>query len=111
MVIRVNKKKIVKILLVLIFFVFVVSYIVEELGYYEYTLQNKMVMTNESIAKFEKDLKDGKNVILEDYIVDTHKDYTSTLTKGTIKISTKINSVLKEGIEGVFKVLGSFVEE
>lgn len=95
----------------MLFLAFVIGYIIEETGYYEYNLQNKMVMTNESMAKFEEDLKEGKDVMLEDYVVNTEKDYTSSLTRSTNTISVKVNDVLKRGIESVFKVLGKFVEE
>ena len=102
-----NKKKIFKIIFFSLFLAFVISYIIEKTGYYEYNLQNKMVMTNEAMKQFEQDIKEGKDVRREDYLVSTEKDYTSTLTKGT----NKVYSILKKGIEGVFKVIGSFVED
>ena len=106
-----NKKKIFKFVFFCLFISFVISYVIEKTGYYEYNLQNKMIMTNEAMERFEKDVKEGKDVRREDYLVSTEKDYTSTLTKGTNKVSIKVNSILKKGIEGVFKVIGSFVED
>lgn len=106
-----DKKKIFKVIFICFFLAFIVSYVIEKTGYYEYKLQNKTVMTNEAMARFEKDLKEGKDVRKEDYVVSTEKDYTSTLTRSTNKVSTKVNIILKKGIEGVFKVLGNFVEE
>ena len=58
-----------------------------------------------------KDLKDGKDVLMEDYVVNTTKDYTSRLTTGTNKVSFKVNSFLKKGIEGMFKVASKLVED
>lgn len=106
-----NKKKICKFVFICLFLSFVVSYVIEKTGYYEYNLQNKMIMTNEAMERFEKDVKEGKDVRREDYLVSTEKDYTSTLTKGTNKVSMKVNTILKKGIEGMFRVLGSFVED
>ena len=106
-----NKKKIFKIVFFILFISFVISYVIEKSGYYEYNLQNKMIMTNEAMEQFENDVKDGKDVRREDYLVSTEKDYTSSLTKGTNKVSIKVNGILKKGIEGVFKVLGSFVND
>lgn len=106
-----NKKKIVKVIFICLFLSFVVSYVIEMTGYYEYNLQNKTIMTNESIAQFEKDLAEGKDVTMEDYVISTNKDYTSTLTRTTNKVSMRVNKILKEGIEGVFKIVGTFVEE
>jgi len=107
-----NKKKvkIFKCVFISLFLAFVISYVIEKSGYYEYNLQNKVIMTNEAMAKFEKDIAEGKDVTKEDYIVSTTKDYTSTLTRTTNKVSIKVNQFLKSGIEGVFKIMGTFVE-
>ena len=61
--------------------------------------------------KKEDDLKNGKDVRMEDYVVNTTKNYTSRLTTSTNKISTSVNSFLKKGIEGVFKVASRLVED
>lgn len=106
-----KKAKIAKYIFVSLFLAFIVSYVIEKSGYYEYNLQNKVIMTNEAMAQFEKDLAAGKDVSKEDYVVSTTKDYTSTLTRTTNKVSIKVNQFLKSGIEGVFKIVGTFVEE
>ena len=105
-----NKKKIFKVVFVILFVAFIISYAIEKTGYYEYNLQNKMIMTTEAMEKFEKDVSEGKDVRREDYLVSPDKDYSSSLTRGTNKVSMKVNNMLKKGIEGVFKVLSSFVE-
>ena len=97
-----NKKKIFKFIFGLIFIAFIISYVIEESGYYEYNLRNKTVMTKESMERFEKDLKDGKDVLMEDYVVNT---------TNTNKVSFKVNSFLKKGIEGMFKVASKLVED
>ena len=106
-----NKKKIAKNIFILLFLSFIVSYVIEKTGYYEYNLQQKTIMTNEAIARFEKDLSEGKDVRMEDYVVSTEKDYTSNLTRTTNKVSVRVNQLLKKGIEGVFRIVGTFVEE
>lgn len=106
-----KKTKIVKYIFITLFLAFIISYVIERTGYYEYNLQNKVILTNEAIARFEKDLADGKDVTREDYVVSTEKDYTSNLTRTTNKVSVKVNMFLKKGIEGVFKIVGTFVEE
>lgn len=106
-----NKKKIIKVVFITLFLTFVVSYVIEKTGYYEYNLQNKVIMTNEAMARFEKDVADGKDVTKEDYVVSTEKDYTSSLTRTTNRVSVRVNQFLKKGIEGVFRIVGTFVEE
>ena len=106
-----DKKKIIKYIFFIFFLSFIVSYIIERSGYYEYNLQNRTILTNESMKKFEKDINEGKDVTLEDYAIPTSKDYTSSLTKKTNKVSIGVNKVLKKGIERMFKLLGNFVKE
>ena len=106
-----DKKKIFKLLFGLVFIVFLISYVISESGYYEYNLRNKSIMTKESMEKFEDDLKNGKDVQMEDYVVNTTKNYTSRLTSSTNKISTSVNSFLKKGIERVFEVASRLVED
>lgn len=104
-----DKKKLIRGIFLIFFLVFIVSYIIEQSGYYEYNLSKRTVLTNEKMLQFEKDVLDGKDVTLEDYVVSSSKDYTSSLTKSTNKVSSEVNKVLKKGIEGVFRVLGNFV--
>lgn len=104
-----NKKRILKIIFGCLFLSFVIAYVIEKSGYYEYNLRNKTVLTKESMEQFEKDLSSGKDVSIEDYVVNTSTDYTTKLTRNTNKVSTKVNSILKKGIESIFKVLGKFV--
>lgn len=106
-----DKKKILKYIFICLFIVFIIAYVIEKSGYYEYNLRNKTVLTAESMKQFEKDVNEGKDVSIEDYVVSTEIDYTTSLTRNTNKLSIEVNSILKKGIEGVFKVLGKFVEE
>lgn len=104
-----DKKRILKIIFGCLFLSFVIAYVIEKSGYYEYNLRNKTVLTKESMEQFEKDLSSGKDVSIEDYVVNTSTDYTTKLTRNTNKVSTKVNNILKKGIESIFKVLGKFV--
>lgn len=106
-----NKRKICKFSFIILFLSFLIGYVIEKTGYYEYNLQNKTIMTNESIRKFEEDVKEGKDVTIDKYVVNTEKDYTSILTKTTNKVALSVNKYLKKGIESIFNVLGNFVSE
>lgn len=111
MVITMNKKKLVRSAFFIFFLAFVVSYIIERSGYYEYNLEKRTILTGEMMRKFEKDISDGKDVTLEDYAIPTYRDYTSSLTRKTNKVSSGVNKLLKRGIENVFRIFGSFVKE
>ncbi len=104
-------KKIFKLLFGFVFIVFLISYVISESGYYEYNLRNKSVMTKEAMRRFEEDLEKGKDVRMEDYVVDTTRNYTSRLTTSTNRVSVSFNVFLKRGIEEVFKVASRLVED
>ena len=105
-----NKKKLIKGAFFVFFLAFIISYIIERSGYYEYSLQNRSVLTNQSMKKFEKDISEGKDVTLEDYVIPISKDYTNFFTRKTNRASVGVNKLLKNGIEEVFRLLGSFVK-
>ena len=104
-------KKLPKLILFLVCFAFIVTYIIYETGYYEYKLQNRTVLTKEQMEQFEKDVNDGKDVTLNDYLVETEIDYTTKLTDATVKVSSKVNTYLKKGVELVFKQVNKLVQE
>ena len=103
--------KISKILLILICFSFVVSYIIYQTGYYEYKLQNRAVLTKEQMEQFETDVNEGKDVTLNDYLIDNHVDYLNKLTNITVKVNNRVNKYIKKSIEEVFKLLNKFVQD
>lgn len=104
-------KKLFKLLFGFVFIAFLISYVISESGYYEYNLRNKSIMTKEAMERFEDDLDKGKDVRMEDYVVNTTKNYTSRLTTGTNRVSVSFNAFLKRGIEGVFKAASRLVED
>lgn len=105
------KKNLIKIVLSLIVLSFIISYIIYETGYYEYKLQNRMVLTKEQMEKFENDVNNGLDVTLNDYIIDENIDYTSNLTEFTAKINNKTSKYVKKSIELIFKKLNKLVSD
>ncbi len=109
-----NKKKkrnrVFKYIMIFLFICFITAYAIGESGYYEYELANKKILTEEQIKQFESDVASGKEVDVNDYIVETHVDYTNKFTRATTEISETINKYLKKGIESIFGLVGQFVE-
>jgi hypothetical protein len=103
--------KILKLSFILLFIAFIVAYSIGESGYYEYKLSNKKNLTDEQIEKFEQDIKDGKDIDIADYLSDDKIDYTNSLSRTTYKFSDKLNKVLKNGIETIFKFANKLVED
>ena len=65
-----KKNRLFKIIFWLFFLSFMLIYFSELTGYYEYKNYQKSIMTNEQIKQFEQDIKDGKEVNLDNYVVE-----------------------------------------
>lgn len=103
-----------KILLKLILFIlistFLSAYLIEKSGYYEYNLQNHKNLTEKQIKQFEKDVKEGKDIDINNYLTNTTTNYSNTLTKTTTDLSLKFNNYLKTFLTNSLKVLEKFIK-
>lgn len=106
-----NKKILIKAIFGIFFVAFVISYVIGESGYYEYELANKKYLTEEEMKKFEEDVRNGEDIDLKDYTVETRKDYTNKFTDVVTNTSLTINKYLKKSIESVFGLLNKMIEE
>ncbi len=93
----------------LLFAVFITMYFSNELGYFEYQKSKQVTLTQEQILKFEQDIKDGKDISLEDYVVDVNKNYQTSLSKTGLNVSNLLSKSVKSGVENIFKALNGFV--
>lgn len=105
-----KSKKIIKLLVYIILIAFFLSYIIEKSGYYEYNLQNKKNLTEEEIKQFEKDVKEGKDIDINNYLKDNKIDYSNKLTKTTSSVSIKLNKYLTKAINNTFDIFGKLIK-
>lgn len=85
---------------------FTALYLSEETGYYEYEQHRNMVLTSEKIKEFEQDVKDGKNIDIENYVVTEKEDYSNTVSNFGMDVSNSINSFVSDGLNSIFKFFG-----
>ena len=105
-----NKNPIIKILLYL-FILFVIVYLSNKTGYYEYKTYTKTRLTNESIIQFESDVKKGKNVSLNDYVTSEYKDYSNIITKAGSELNSVCENIMNSGIKKTLKILSELFYE
>ena len=105
-----KNKKIFKFIIYSIIILFIFSYTIEETGYYEYNLHNKKNLTEKEIKQFEKDVKEGKEIDLKDYLQDNTIDYSSNLTKSTTNISLKLNKYIKIILTNYFDIFQKLIK-
>lgn len=104
-------KKIIKIIIIIIFTIFIASYLVSSSGYYEYRVQQQSIIINEKIKEFEEDIKNNENIDLKEYLEKEQNDYTNKFTTIVYNISENSNKFAKKAIKYIFKKLGSLVED
>lgn len=95
---------------ILLFLIFLIIFSSSRTNYYEYSNNKKAVYTEEKIKEFEKDIEEGKNVNIKDYITYDEKDYSNNLTKFADSLSKNIfefaNVVLNVLYKIIIKIIG-----
>lgn len=102
-------EKIVKTSLLFLFIIFIVVYISYSNGYYEYELHKRVELTNEQIEQFENDIKNNEKIDINDYTGNVVEDYSNTFSKISASFSDFTSKYIKEGIEGVFKIISNLI--
>ena len=74
--------------LALLFVLYISLSIAMETGYYEAKLNEKTMLTEESIRKFENDVREGKEVDINDYVVEKNRDFSNGATKIGVFLSS-----------------------
>lgn len=105
-----KKTKILKLIFIMCFVSYLTFYIAGQTGYYEYNARKKMTFTKEQIEKFEKDVKEGKNIDMEEYLKNTDKNYQNKISKATLSLSENISKITRKGINVIFSKLGNAIE-
>lgn len=103
--------KMFRLLLGISFTIYITTYISNKYGYYEYKKHEQATLTQEQIKKFEQDVKAGKDISLEDYLLNTDKNYQTKLSGVGLKISNGISDVVKVSVEKFFNSINEVVTE
>ncbi len=94
-----------------LFFSFLVLYFSQANGYYE-DLNNKTTsLTEEKIKQFEEDVKSGKEIKVENYVVNVKKDYSNKVSSFGLFTSKVFAKYFKIGMNGIFGSIDKMVNE
>ena len=91
--------------IVISFIIFLIIYFTKETGYYEYKLYTKTKLTEESIYKFEQDIKNNKDLTLNDYVVNEYVDYSNSFSNAGCKLGNLIENIMNLCIKKSLKLL------
>ena len=104
-------KNFIKLVMIIILIVFISSYMIASTGYYEYTMRERTIITNEKIKEFEEDIKNNQNIDIKDYYDNKELDYSNKITTLVYNVSDNSNKLARKAIKYLFKKLGSLVED
>lgn len=105
-----KKNRFFKILFWVFFISFMIIYFSEITGYYEYKNYQKITMTNEQIKKFEEDIKSGKKVNPDNYLLTETTKYDNKLSNVANSLSNGISKLVKGSVENAFKLISNLVD-
>lgn len=88
-------------IVVLLFILYLSLSIAMETGYYESKLNEKTMLTKEGIKQFEQDVREGKNVDINNYITEKNRDFSNGATKTGVFLSSIVQDFMSKGITGM----------
>lgn len=98
-----------------IFLSFLVFYIIlllaQEGGYYKNRNEKAKVLTEEQIVSFEKDVREGKEIDIKEYVLFEDKDYTNKVSSNVYRVSLKLENVFNSAIKIVFNSASGMVSD
>jgi hypothetical protein len=106
-----NREKVFKVVFVGLLFIYISFYFAGVAGYYEYKNYKKTVLTEEQIEKFEKDVKEGKEVNVEDYVVEDKKVVNNKISNLGKRISFGVSGIISKSLAKGFKSLSKFITD
>ncbi len=94
-----------KITFIFLFIIFITIYVINKDSYYNYDLHKKVELTNEQIEKFENDIKNNENIDVNDYLGNSVKDYSNSVSDLSLSFSNFTSRYVKKGIKGVLNII------
>ena len=95
-------KKSFKIIILLLFGSYLVLIFAIKFGYYETRDEKVKNLTEKEILRFEEDIKNGKEIDIDKYIVKDTEDYSTTFSNVIYKTSVRLEKILTSSMDFAF---------
>lgn len=96
-------------IMIMFFLIYLAFYISQASGYYQVKNYNKMNITKTQMKRFEKDIAEGKDIVISDYIDNDSKSYNNNISTLGYYTSDIIQRVMVKGIKSTFGVIAKFL--
>lgn len=101
-----KKKNYLLIVIIILFSIYCAIQFSYTNGYYQTRAYKKMTLTEEAMKRFERDIEEGKNISINEYIINDFKDYSNGITNVGVKTGEIAEDLVTKGMGRFFKVLG-----
>ena len=104
-----NKEKTFKSIFILLFILYLCIYFSNISGLYEYNNYKKVRLTEEQIINFEQDIKDGKQIDIDNYLIKEKEMHNNKLGNTGKKLSYTISNTLNKVLSSSYNFLSKLV--
>lgn len=105
-----TKTNLARLIILILIFLFFVLYFMQVSGYNEYSKNRENMLTEEEIKKYEKDIEEGKDVTVTDYLNKNKISYENNISKIGLDLSYFIEDAFNKGMNVFFKMLNEAIE-
>lgn len=91
------------------FVIFMGLFLSSKTGYYEEEAHNKTILTKEQIKVFEQDIKDGKEVDINNYLTANEKNYDNKISDGALYISNLVSNFIKNLLTSIVREMSKMI--
>lgn len=104
-------KNVARIIIGTLFVLFIALYFTQTTGYYEFEQKKLTTLTEDQIKLFEKDVKEGKKIDIENYLTHGKKSYDNKISSMSLSLSRRIEKTVTSGLEYLFKAVEKVMEK
>ncbi len=94
-----------------LFLSFLVLYFAQAGGYYEELNNQKASLTEDKIKQFEEDVKNGKKIKVENYVVNIKKNYDNKISSFGLFTSKAFANGFKWGMTNFFNGIDKMMND
>lgn len=106
-----KKANIARIIILILFIMFIGLYLVGNSNYYDYESASKTRLTEEQIKIFEQDVKEGSAVDIENYLKLNEKNYANPISDATLNISKTISKSFDKALKYIFSKIDNAMKK
>ena len=93
-------------ILIVFFTIYCVLFILNETGYYEKSVKNRTIITEQKRIEFEKNIEDGKTLSVVSYL-PKRVDYSNALTKSANYLENRLGDIVDNNIDSIWNFFKS----